>query len=564
MKKAFVVCLAVFVGVNFVTVAQVLEKDNTQELSKDARKGELLTFSYDEESQNYLLIFKREKKKADIYEIYRFDQDFKLLKNETLESDQATENYAYVLTSKPPGDGWSDPTVVRVEPNLGGQIVLKQGTLTREWTKSVEDKGSYRYTTWYWKYTFNENQRVTPKFEGLVDIPEGAPQFVINMAQKAGEKVSLLAYATDEPTVEITTGKQNFVYGSLWARQRDYTSASGDILIVGRSDQMDYDTKEPKQVFLSMKYSAEDLSQKHYETFEFEYQVNPVCHQVLNDGSMVLVFAPLAGPGIKNKDPNPINWQYVRIGKDAVVKDQFNFESKGGWWSVRNAVLTEGNDVLLYGIALQKKSSKYMLPGVAVTEGDNIQVLKVSNGQIAYLSNADLKTVAAKMQTPKNQKKAKAWAGKDMNLSQNYALSASGDLLISGESSDHQTVYAFHFGSGGELKAHYVINMDIQSKDHGVDYTLFENRDKKSITFFIAELEKVENGRALKIPRLAVINIENSTISDMETYGYGKKGKYYLDDIYPYTFIDDGRKVVFFSRNDKDSEVWMGRVKLGL
>jgi len=562
MKKTLVMMLSVFLIFTTATFTQVLEKDNIQALSKDARKGELLTFSYNDESQEYTLVFGREKKKTNIYEIYLFDYDFNLLQNETLEQKQAEEKYSHVLDFNPPSDVWTDPKVVRVEPNLGGQIVLKQGILSREWTKSVEDKGNYRYTTWYWKYNFNEIQRVTPKFEGLMDIPEGAPKFVINMAKKAGEKVVLLAYATDEPTVNITTGKQNFVYGSIWARSKDYAAASGDILIIGRSDQMDYDTKQQKQVFLSMKYSAEDLSRKHYETFELGYLVNLVYHKVLADGSMAMIFAPYSGPGIKNKDPNPMHWHYVRIAKDATVKDKLDFES-GGWWAVSNAVLTNDDDVLIYGTALAKNKSKYFTPGVGMSKVDNIQVMKVSNGEIAYINNADLKMIASEMQSPGNQKKAKPFAGKDMFLTQNYALSSSGDLIFSGEAADHQTLYAFHFDPEGTLKAHYVVGMEMQSKEHGVEHTLFENSDKETITFFIAELVKIDNGRALKVPRIASIDISKGTISDIETYGFGKKGKFYLDDIFPFTFIDEGRRVVFFSRDEKDANVWVGRVKLG-
>jgi len=562
MKKTFLVCICVFLMVSTTVFAQVLEKDNIQELSKDARKGELLNFSFNDETKEYTLVFGREMKKTNVYEVYLFDNDFKLLKNETLDQDQAKVKYSYVLDFNAPSDVWSDPKVVRVEPNLGGQIVLKQGTLSREWTKSVEEKGNYQYTTWYWKYNFNEMQRVTPKFEGLVDIPEGAPKFVINMAKKAGEKVILLAYATDEPAVNITTGKQNFVYGSIWARSKNYAEASGDILIIGRSDQMDFDTKQPKQVFLSMSYSAEDLSQKHYETFELGYPVNLVYNQILADGSLAMVFAPFSAPGMKNKDPNPMNWHYVRIASDATVKDNFSFESKG-WWAISNIILTNDDDILIYGTGLEKKKDKYFTPGIGMIAVDNIQLMKVSNGKVAYIANADLKMIAAKMKSPKNQKKAKPFNGKEMFLTGNYALSSTRDLVFSGEAADHQTLYAFHFDPSGALKAHYVVGMEMQSKEHGIDHTLFENCDKKTVTFFISELEKIDNGRALKVPRIAAIDLEKATISDIETYGFGKKGKFYLDDTFPFTFIDEGNRVVFFSRDDKDSNVWMGRVKLG-
>jgi len=309
MKKALCLFFGVLFWVPFVIQAQVLESENIQELSKDARKGELVNFWYNPEARNFVLIFAREKGKNVINEVYQFDYDLKLTRQETLEQSVAQSQFpgAAIVEQAPTGT-WNNPKVVRTDPAITGQIVLAQGILTREWAKMVEDKGNYRYTTHYWKYTFQEQQRVTPKFEGIVPLPEGAPAFVLKMAKKAAEKIVQLAVSTDEPTTEVTTGRQNFVYPSLWSRQRDYAGASGDILIVGRSDQMDYNTKEPKQVFVLLQYSAEDLSQKHYETFELGYVQDLAYQQVLTDGSMVLVFAPSSAYGNKNKDSNPANW----------------------------------------------------------------------------------------------------------------------------------------------------------------------------------------------------------------------------------------------------------------
>ncbi|MBN2600958.1 MAG: hypothetical protein JXR87_03080 [Candidatus Marinimicrobia bacterium] len=399
MKKALLVCICVFLMVSLVSFAQVLEKDNTQELSKDARKGELLNFWYDQNARNFFLIFAREKGKTIINEIYQFDYDLELIKNETLEQAKAREQYPEIsIVETVPSKEWNNPKVVRTDPTITGQIVLRQGSLTRDWAKTVEDRGNYRYTTHYWKYNFEELQRVTPKFEGLVPLPVGAPEFVIKMAKKAGEKIIQLAVSTDEPTVEVTTGRQNFVYPSLWSRQRDYAEASGDILIVGRSDQMDYNTKEPQQIFILLKYSAKDLSRKHYETFNLEFLQDVTFKQVLPDGSMVLVFAPMGGPGMKNKAPDPSACFYVRVSKDATLMEKIPFKSKGGLWIIQNAVLNNDNEVILYGAAVEKKKEKYfnMAGGNLQSSFDNIQIMKIAKGEVNYLSSINLKDLAAK------------------------------------------------------------------------------------------------------------------------------------------------------------------------
>jgi len=565
MKKLLRLLVCVSFLFPSLVFAQVLEVENTQELSKDARKGELLNFWYNQDARNFILVFAREKGKSVINEIYQFDYDLKLIKNETLEQAAAQNQYPEaVKTENEPTGTWKNPKVVRVDPAITGQIVLRQGTLSREWAKMVEDKGNYRYTTHYWKYNFQELQRVTPKFEGLVPLPEGAPAFVIKMAQKAGERLTQLAYSTDEPTMEVTTGRQNFVYPSLWSRSRDYASATGDILIVGRADQMDFKTKEPQQIFVLLKYSAEDLSQKHYETFPLGYVQDVAYKQILSDGSMVLIFSPMGGPGMKNKDPNPANWFYIRVSKDATLMEKIPFETKGGLWTIQNVVLSNNNEVLLYGAAVEKKKDKYFNMAGAQTSFDNIQVLKIANGAVSYLTSVNLNDLKAKLKKPDNQKNAESYGGKDLALSNTCVLTTSGDFIISGQMADRSAVYFFQFAPNGEFKGQYVVNTEKQAKEFPIDYTVFENPDKQTLTIFLSELTGVDKGRQLKYPRMAMLDIGKASLSKIETFGFGKKGEYYLDDVYPVTVIDDGAKIVLFSRNVKDTEIWLGRVKIGM
>ncbi|MFA5729228.1 MAG: hypothetical protein WC957_07350 [Candidatus Neomarinimicrobiota bacterium] len=566
MKKMFCVLFGILLLVSSVIQAQVLEAENVQELSKDARKGELVNFWYNPEARDFVLIFAREKGKNVINEVYQFDYDLKLTNQETLEQSAIRDKYpdAVVVETAPSGT-WNNPKVVRTDPAITGQIVLAQGTLTREWAKMVEDKGNYRYTTHYWKYNFEEQQRVTPKFEGIFQLPEGAPALVVKMAKKAAEKIVQLAVSTDEPTADVTTGRQNFVYPSLWTRTRDYAGASGDILIVGRSDQMDYKTKEPKQVFVLLQYSAEDLSQKHYETFELEFLQDVAFKQVLPDGSMVLVFAPIGGPGVKGKSPNPSAYFYVRVGKDATLMEKIPFESKGGLWVIQNAVLNNNNEVILYGAAVEKKKDKYfnMAGGVVQGSCDNIQIMKIANGAVSYLTSVNLKDLEGKVKKPGNQKKAESYAGKDFTMSNSCTQTTSGDFLFSGQTADHSALHIFQFGANGDFKGQYVINTEKQVKETPIDYTLFENPDKQTVTIYLAELTGVDKGRQLKYPRLATINVGNISVSEIMSCGFGKKGEFFLDDMYPTTLIDDGAKVVFFSRDAKDANIWLGRVKLG-
>jgi len=102
-------CLLICALFNTPIKCQTLEKENTQELSKDARKGELFNFNYNEGDKEFTLVFKREKKKKSIYEIYQFDYDLNLLKNETLEESAAQLRYpSATVIETAPTDPWND------------------------------------------------------------------------------------------------------------------------------------------------------------------------------------------------------------------------------------------------------------------------------------------------------------------------------------------------------------------------------------------------------------------------------------------------------------------------
>jgi len=222
--------------------------------------------------------------------------------------------------------------------------------------------------------------------------------------------------------------------------------------------------------------------------------------------------------------------------------------------------------VLLYGAAVAKKKDKYfnMAGGTTQPGYDNLQVAKFANGTVSYLTSVDLAGLKTGLKVPANQKKADSYAGKDLGFEGTHLWTTRGDFLFAGQLSDRSAVIGFHFGADGAFRGQYLIKTEKQSKDHPIDYALFENPDQQTATFFLGELTGVDKGRELKYPRMARIDLAAATISTVETYGFGKKGEFFLDDIYPFTFIDDGAKVVFFSRDSKDSQVWLGRVKLGL
>jgi len=57
-------------------LSQVLETEKSIKLSKDAKKGVLGSFNYDDSNKQYTFVFARDLKKETVYETMKFDYDF--------------------------------------------------------------------------------------------------------------------------------------------------------------------------------------------------------------------------------------------------------------------------------------------------------------------------------------------------------------------------------------------------------------------------------------------------------------------------------------------------------
>lgn len=565
MKKLLILCLlTLFLGSSIV-LAQTLEAEKSHEISKNARKGEIYHFSYNDDTKEYLLIYRRDKKKDYLYDIYKYDYDFNEIFHEEVEGTVETrKKYEWVFPTYFEEEGWNNPKVLRVENNWGGDIVLRKGYLTREWKTKVEDRGSYRYTTRYLKYDFNEEEKIKPKYEGeKAEVDDRAPGFVKKMALAASSKLSLVDYMTDEPTVEVTTGPRSFAYPSIWARTRDYASASGDVVVVASNMQYDTQSKNTIVKYVILKYSAETLDQLKSSEINYDYPTFPMYKEHLSDGSMAFIFAPASYT--KNTDPNLVNYHYVRVSKDAEVMDNISFDSPGGPWKIYNISLTNDDAVYIYGQASLKDMKKEPQKVYATMDKfDNLQAMKISKHKIDYITSVPMDVVNGQIRTPSNQKKAKPWGPKDFYLVPEPTITTNGDLIISGAFTDNGALHYFQFDNKGDFKTQYIINTDDpkKSSEFGFLHFLFENPDG-TMTMLIPEIKDEKKGQQFRYPKTATIDLAANTISDVNSWGYGKKQEFYLDEGYPTTFINDGNELVFFSRDKSEKRIWFGRIKLG-
>ena len=564
--------------------SQVLETEKSFKLSKDAKKGTLGSFKYDDANKQYTLVFVRNLKKETIYETMKFDYDFNQISDnsESLALTDASKKFDFVGYDE---EKWKDPIVVRVDAVAWGKgnVALRKGTISREWTTmSHTDESStmIKTTTWgYWKYNFNETEKFTPKIEMSISnlISPKAPGFVRKMIENQAKKIYLVSYMTDEPSMELQTGRM-FYFPNAGATafltpKKAYSVASGDIVVVGKQ-VVAWDTNYISR-FVALKYSAADFSEKNRNMIEFNYGNDVIYKQELSDHTIALFFAPLPKRDVKPSKPNPNTraFTFIRIDKDANVKERIEFESPSSKWDINTIELTEGGDLFIYGPASQKKNDEYYAE-ITGKKYDNFQFMKISGGKIAFTTTTKLDEFEKKMQTPPNMKKIDSYEGKDFEYG-SMAFASTGDIFINGQEAEsgpkgkgtkYGNIYLFQFGPDGVLKAQYGYKKVESGKESESAATLnseFENPDKQTFTWLIYEIEGSTDEKALIYPRAATIDLAKATVSDFQQYGNNKKEEFYTDNSKPIILIDNNQKAVFFGSDKKNKEIWFGRVKLG-
>lgn len=569
-----IICLLCFIlPINFVS-GQTLEAEKTHELSKDAKKGYLASFKYDENAKVYTLVFVREKNKKTIYVTYKYDYDFN--KTEELEEEltdlEASKKFDFVDFTEEP---WKAPTVLRVDGdgwNMN-QVALKKGRIERRWIPaSYTTVGNYTwYVPGYYKFDFEVEEKFKPKIEVELELDPRTPKAVVNMAKKAAEKIKMVAYLSDEPNFEVNTSR---MYADLVGRNqgtmshlgksKSYQGASGDIMLLGYQEW--YIQKDVFRRFVALNIGVDNLSVKNQSLIEFEYMYMPIMTKNMPDNTMIAIFAPAGF--YKNPGPNPNTraFEFVRIDKQANVIERFSFESPSSYWKI-NDIVMYGEDIYLYGQASMEKNDKHYDKCGVVTKFDNFQLMKVKGGKMEYITSTNMGEFASKLQLPPDVKKVGSYEGKDFEVGP-ITITSTGDLFISGQEKDGATygnINLFQFGPDGKLRAQYGYKLKETSKEatsQTTQHVEFENQNGKSLTWIVFEMNGTTEDKLLLYPRVATIDLEKAAVSAFQAYGYNKDQAFYVDNNNPIILIDNISKAVFFGADKKDKVIWFSRVKL--
>jgi len=525
MKKLLLFSLSIcFIFLNdFESTAQILDIEKTYTITGKAKRGALGDVTYDAAQGIYTLTYvtKSNDRKAK-FQIYTFDNDFNFINMEEdeIEFERARTKYSWFTYQ---GELYSTEGLY-VEPNLMGTLIIKKKLITHKYDW---------FLLGYYK-TVDILKKVKPKTDD-------------------GRKYYYLGHAEDDVTGEVH-------------------------ILCGIKDKMNKDADPYRHlkdlVVLKYNYDVELVSET---SFKLDYPNQLAFARSISNaeggvGGMSFVFAPMGGMGMnKVADPNKYNFTYVRINDKPEVVDKFNFESYAAFWQINEMVIDYStDDIYLFGPSAMGKD-KYYNQIMGASKYKAVQLMKVSDGKVAYFTETDLDEFEAKLMKPADQKKTPSYAGKKFQIA-NYQIASNGDFFVTGqnfkpskEGNQFSDILGFHFDDKGVLKAQYSVDTKESgkyAKAYGAEQLLIEGANHDKMFWFKQEIVGVAmaRGKVLAYPSAGHVTLNDENISNFTTYG-GEEG-YYLDPTYPYLETDKGNTIVFFGSDKKGKEIWFCRVKL--
>lgn len=534
--------------------AQQLSKEATHEISKKANKGYLYEPKVDEAKNEISLTYvTKATGRFAKFETYKFDMNFTFKSVE--ESEVPLEKIKGFKADK--GEEYTVEAVT-VEPNLLGTLILKSKTYKRKWN-------------WFWggydtKVSFGE--KIKPKSDD-----GGKFQYIAHSEQP--ESGNILIFAGDKGT-----GLGNAL------------KMTTEIHIL----RFDHDLN---------KVSDQLLKFDHPQTV-VAVNTDDQDDDDDTDNDVLLLFAPMGGKAYKKSaDPNATNYTFVRVGKDGTVKERISIASKAGIFN-GTMFVTLGADVLIMGATGDKTDDYYDEKFAAPVnmrddetekfKAKGFQIVKITNGKVAFVNNNTLEDFDKKSQSPPSQKKNPEYTGRKFKVADIKVLS-NGDILLAGQKytkpkngghkvkfgnlgsiggeqgggPEYEDIILMHFAGDGILKASYGVRREENDKDAKTspnNQLIMESADGKSVYWTIMEMkgwrQEKELGESkykfLMYPNVAKIDVVNAKVGNFVQMGQGKND-YFVNNKYPSLPIGKGQ-VVFLGESKTGKTLWFAKMPL--
>jgi hypothetical protein len=300
--------------------------------------------------------------------------------------------------------------------------------------------------------------------------------------------------------------------------------------------------------------------------------------------NMIFVFAPY-NLGKTNRDADAANYTYVRIDKDLNLTERIPFKSNATYWNI-DYILANGPDVYAFGPLAAGKDAYYNELNGKVSKYKAVQLMKISGGKLAYLTETNLEEFKAKLKTPPSQKKAPDYEGKKFEI-MNYKVFDDGEFMVVGQNykmgnqantnysyfggttttitkeKQFNDIIAFHFDAKGVLKAQYGVDTkenNEYARDNGTPQHMLVGKNPKNMYWVVQEIKGYSDWfkKVITYPRIAKVDMPSATLGDFTALG---DKEFYLDPKFPYLESEPG-KLVFFGSDKPGKIIWFAKIDL--
>lgn len=530
-----VVLLAVFSISSFAQST----KENSQELSKIAKKGMLVDAKLTDDKQLKLTYKMKVDKKSDqvSYEDYVFDQQLNFKETQPTKENKEMRPDQKVTTLSAFVGGTNSFNVMSMNLNLQRE----------EWERLWDyDKQRYKWGKRLSKESVKPRNS-EGKYRGFASFPnddEGSLFVIASIDSKSDDDQFVCLYINSDLDLKETKVPVDGDYSLVYCGALE----SGNIFLVLAPNKKMPDVK--KYVYAEFTRKADLVTKSEFTA--------PSSNMVVMDYREVNNNLYFCAASTKSNDAyNEVFSSYAPITNPG------------------------------YSTSANKQMEKYEKK-VYGEEFDNFHLLKFEKGQLAFASTTPISSFKAKLKTAPSQKKGTAYKGEKFVV-ENFAVTPGGEYLVTGQLEDKKIVnqgkdieyryydlICLHFDSIGELKAQYSvdkINDDRKSEVFQSQQNFFFSKDGKYAYWEILEVKGAKgytsfidayNGDATFManyfPRVAKINLSDASLSDFTILG--DKGKFLM---YRYNaFItDEATNTRYYIGHDSDYEkVWVGKCVL--
>lgn len=515
-KSLSTICLMLF-----TTIASHAQ-DKTYPIKTTAKPEHLRNYSINEANGNINLLFVKKGKKNEVYTNYVFDKDLNL-KTETEEEMDVEQVKKSTFWSEfffgpawtRMGDGIIQDSVLSVEPNVVGNLVLLNGYIG--WETSKESYG--------WRF-----------YQGFI-----VREKIAIRDDATGRRLFLVASQTDAPVGVYST------YKSVGNKSREVSS--GDVLVVSCINTLG--TKDPatgEKIFganikyLAQIYSAKTLGKTAETPFEFKYSYKKLYDQLATDGSndMALIFAPTHG-GVKPYfAPDKNEYEYIRIAKDTKIKERTKFISPYG--RLNNlCIYNFADETIIMGTSKTGNESKYADFAAFQGKDDQLVIVRIKNGQDAVVKATAISSLAAPLISFSAKDAIKTTDNQVWITGQHFWKKGEDPIVWN-------NLYAFNIGTDGSIAKHLVLSQTEKASEKTASPSSLTQLNDGSLLWNAYEYSKKGN----MYPKYAKIN---GGVLGPVVYPGNKQ--YVLNNAFPAYFAPDKKELIYFGNTEDKNEFWL-------